>query len=202
MKLYHISRTRSVRVLWLLEELGLDYELEQMPFDPKALKNQDYLTINPFGLVPVLVDGPLTMSESVAICQYLLDRYADGRLEPDRRSVEYGKFLQWLHFGESTLMGPLAAILTHSRFLPEDQRVPAIAERGTRTFRHYCEILGRELETKPYLIGNDFTAADIVVGYGFFVLDLFGLMPADLPESVRAWYDRLRVRPAFVQATA
>ena len=84
-----------------------------MPFDPKALKAADYLEINPFGKVPVLVDGALTMSESVAIVQYLLDRYADGRLEPDRSSPEYGRFLQWLHFGESTLMGAVAEVAAH-----------------------------------------------------------------------------------------
>lgn len=201
MKLYHVSKSRSVRVLWLLEELGLDYTLEKLSFDPKALKTQDYLEINPFGQVPVLVDGPLTMSESVAIVQYILQRYGDDRLEPPRDSVEYGKFMQWLHFGESTMMGPVAEILLHSRFLPEEQRIPAAVARGQRTLRHYCDVLAKELSAKPWLVGQEFTAADIVVGYDFFALDLFGLLP-ELPPALAAWYQRLRERPAFQKATA
>ena len=122
MKLYHVARTRSVRVRWLMEELGLDYELEEMPFDPKALQSVDYLELSPFGKVPVLVDGATTMFESVAIMQYLLDRYGNGALQPDDQSPEYGTFLQWMHFGEATLMGPMAMLVMHSIMLPEEER--------------------------------------------------------------------------------
>ncbi|HHQ13901.1 MAG TPA: hypothetical protein ENK16_02635 [Chromatiales bacterium] len=147
MKVYHCSKSRSVRVIWMLEELGLEYELETMPFGPEGLQSADYLAINPFGKVPVLVDGALTMSESVAIIQYLLDRYADGRLQPDPDSPEYGRFLQWLHFGESTMMGPVATIARYTvfcvkvrsrmsmRWLLRARRWTTIARFWTRSWR-------------------------------------------------------------------
>jgi len=201
MKLYHCSKSRSARVLWLLEELGLKYELEELPFDPKALKAPDYLQLNPFGKVPVLVDGSLTMSESVAIVQYILDRYADGRLEPDRNSPEYGVFLQWLHFGESTMMGPISEMAAHTYFLPEDQRNPAIAERGKKTFAHFAGILDAELADHTYLIDDEFTAADIIVGHTLFIVHLFKMAPDGL-SNLDAYYERLTSRPAFQTATA
>lgn len=201
MKLYHCTKSRSVRVLWLLEELGLDYKLEVLPFDPKALKSVDYLELNPFGKVPVLVDGPVTMSESVAIVQYLVDRYGDGRFEPDRAAPEYGAFLQWMHFGESTMMGPVAEIASHTYFLPEDQRNPAIAERGRASLAHFLDVLDKDLSDKNYLVGEEFTAADIIVGYTLFACHLFGIMP-DSFASLNAYYERLASRPAFQKATA
>jgi glutathione S-transferase len=200
MKLYHCAKSRSVRVWWLLEELGLDYQLEEMPFDPKSLQSVDYLKINPFGKVPVLVDGALTMFESVAIVQYVIDRYGDGRLEPDRTSPAYGLYLQWLHFGESTMMGPVAEVGSHVFFLPEEQRNPAIAERGRKSLAHFLGILDAELASKEYLLGDTFTAADIVVGYTLFVCHLFKIMPDGCPH-LEAYYDRLRNRPAFKTAT-
>jgi len=200
-KLYHVSKSRSTRVLWLLEELGLDYELETLPFDPGALKSPDYLAINPFGKVPVLVDGPVTMSESVAIIQYLLDRYGEDRLQPDRESPEYARFLQWLHFGESTLMGPIAAVLANAHFLPQEERDPRAAERNRRTLKGYLEILDEELGRHAYLVGDEFTAADIVVGYAVLLLKLFRELPDGLP-NLRAWFERLAERPAFKKATA
>lgn len=201
MKLYHCKNSRSVRVLWLLEELGLDYTLETLPFDPKALKSVDYLEINPFGKVPVLVDGPLRMSESVAIVQYLLDRYSDGRLQPDPESPEFGKFLQWLHFGEATMMGPVAEIAAHRFTLPEEERSQKAIDRACRALDHYAGVLDEELEGREWLVGGQFTAADIVVGYVLFLMQLFRVMPEG-HANVAAWFERLKARPAYQIATA
>ena len=202
MKVYHCSKSRSVRVIWMLEELGLEYELETMPFGPEGLQSADYLAINPFGKVPVLVDGALTMSESVAIIQYLLDRYADGRLQPDPDSPEYGRFLQWLHFGESTMMGPVATIARYTVFLREGQVKDEHALAAARkTLDHYCEVLDKELAAHDYLVDDEFTAADIVVGYSIFVTKLFKALPQGHP-NLEAWYKRLEARPAFQKAIA
>ncbi len=201
MKLYHCTKSRSVRVLWMLEELELSYELETLPFDPKALKGADYLEINPFGKVPVLVDGAVTMSESVAIVQYLLDRYADGRLEPDRDSPEYGTFLQWLHFGEATMMGPVSELASHTVFLPAEDRNPAIAKRARGTLNHYASILDEELEGQSYLVDEEFTAADIVVGYTLYATELFNMWPEG-HGNLDSYLARLKERPAFQKASA
>ena len=201
MKLYHCAKTRSSRVLWLLEELGLSYDLESMPFDPKALKAPDYLEISPLGKVPVLVDDAVTMMESVAIVQYLLNRYGEGRLEPDHDGPHYGEFLQWMHFGEATLMGPISQVLQNTLFLPEDQRDPNVADQGKRTFEAYAGVLERSLSGQDYLIDDQFTAADVVVGYSLFVADMAKILPAKT-KRLAAYYERLRERPAFQKATA
>jgi glutathione S-transferase len=201
MKLYHCQKSRSCRVLWLLEELGLAYELEVLPFDRKALRSVDYLAVNPFGKVPVLVDDAVTMFESVAIIQYLLRRYGEGRLEPSDASPEYGQFLQWLHFGESTLMGPAAQIALHSALLPESERNAELAAFGRRTFAHYARALDDVLTGQTYLVDDQFTAADIVMGYTLFVADTFGALPAEL-TALNEYYGRLKSRPAFQKAVS
>lgn len=201
MKLYHVARTRSVRVLWLLEELGLDYQLETMPFDPKALQSVDYLELSPFGKVPVLVDGATTLFESVAIIQYLLLHYGDGALEPDNQSPDYGVFLQWLHFGESTLMGPMANIIQHSYHLPEEERDPRSLARAKRQLHHYANVLDEELGKHAFLVGDEFTAADIVLGYAFYLAKLFRVFPDDC-QNLTAWFGKLTARPAYKTATA
>lgn len=200
MKLYHVARTRSVRVRWLLEELGVDYELETMPFDPKALQSVDYLELSPLGKVPVLVDGATTLFESVAIIQYLLLHYGDGALEPDSQAPEYGVFLQWLHFGEATLMGAMANIVQHSYHLPEEERDPRTLARAKRQLNHYSHVLEDELGQHDYLVGDEFTAADIVVGYVFYLAKLFKVFPDDCPK-LTAWFDKLQARPAYQTAT-
>lgn len=201
MKLYHVARTRSVRVLWLLEELGLEYELETMPFDPKALQSKDYLEISPLGKVPVLIDGATTMFESVAIMQYLLDRYSDGALQPDEQDPDYGVFLQWLHFGEATLMGAMATIIMHSYMLPEEERDARALARGKNQFHHFATVIDEAVADHDYIVGNEFTAADISVGYPFYLAKLFQVFPDDC-ANLAAWFQRLSERPAYEAATA
>lgn len=201
MKLYHCKGSRSTRVLWLLEELGIDYEIETLPFDAKALRSADYLEVNPFGKVPVLVDDAVTMSESVAIIQYLLEHYAQGRLQPHRHLPEYGMFLQWMHFGESTLMGPVALIAEHTMLRPEAERNAQTAEQGRRSFVFYARELDKQLQGQQYLVDDTFTAADIVVGYTLHAARFLGALPAEL-EALNRYYERLAERPAFQKATA
>ena len=201
MKLYHCARSRSSRVLWLLEELGLSYELEKMPFDPKALQEPDFLEISPLGKIPVLVDEGVTMFESVAIMQYLLRHYGEGRLEPLATAPNYGEYLQWLHFGESTLMGPVSQVLMNTRFLPEESRSAETAERGRRSFRIYADMLNGKLAGRDYLLGDEFTAADIAVGYSVATADLADLLTPK-HTNLNAYYERLRERPAFQTAMA
>jgi glutathione S-transferase len=200
MKLYHCTGSRSTRVLWLLEELGLEYELEVLPFDPKALKSADYLQLSPFGKVPVLVDDTVTMFESVAIIQYLLEHYAKGgQLRPTHESPHYGEFLQWLHFGESTLMVPVSQIAAHSFLLPEEERRQDRLEEAQRTFRHFARTLDQKLTGQDYLVANEFTAADIVNGYTVHAAKFCGALPEGF-AALHAYYDRLAARPAFQKA--
>lgn len=200
MKVYHASKARSVRVVWLLEELGLDYELETMPFDPRALKSVDYLEINPFGKVPVLVDKGTTMSESVAIIQYVLLHYGDGRLEPDHDAPEYGKYLQWMHFGEATLMGTVAEIVANTVFLPEAERSASAVKRARKSLDHYAKVLDQDLAGQDWLVGDHFTAADIVVGYALMAARMFKIGWPEELENLNGYWERIKSRPAFQKA--
>jgi glutathione S-transferase len=201
MKLYHSLGSRSVRVLWMLEELGLNYEIEILPFDPAAFESTDCIQLEGRGRVPVLVIDAVTMYESVPIVQYLLDHYADGRLEPPRASDEYGVFLRWMTFGEETLMGPVSKIARNGYALPEPQRDPAMLELGKNRFRHFASTLEEALSSRDYLHGGAFSAADIVVGYSLYAAERGGGLPQECPK-LRAYYDRLAARPAFGKATA
>lgn len=121
-KLYHSPLTRSVRVRWLLEELGLPYELETVAFTPSTTP---FSQRTPFGRVPVIQDGTLTMFESGAILEYILERYGEGRLAPAAGAPLRGTFLQWVHFAEATALPPLGQIASHTFFKPEGERIPA-----------------------------------------------------------------------------
>lgn len=196
MQLYHTEQSRSMRVLWLLEELGLDYDANNLPFDPKALALADHLDVGRLGELPVLLDGSVSMSESVAIIHYLIDHYDNGRLAPDRGSDVYGAYLEWIDFAESKLMDPLSQWLQHSTLLPESERDADAASKGRTAFEHFAAQVDAAVAEQDYLAGNTLTAADIVVGHALFLADHYGVFPEGC-ENLRGYYERLRARPAF-----
>tara|TARA_B100002003_G_C13988883_1_gene477904 strand:- start:295 stop:909 length:615 start_codon:yes stop_codon:yes gene_type:complete len=195
-KLYHIPRTRSVRIIWLLEELGLDYEVEVLTGDTKSAPA--FLKISPFGKVPVIEDGDLVLTESVAIVQYILSEYGQGRLHPPVDSKEYAQFLQWLNFGESTLMQPIAEVIVNKLFRPEEHKHQFSIDNGTKNFSDMARVIDGVLANSDYLVGDAFTAADIVTGYSLNVADMLGLISeTDGIAHLRDYIDRLRSREAF-----
>ena len=195
-KLYHIPRTRSVRIIWLLEELGLDYEVEVLTGDAKSAPA--FLKISPFGKVPAIEDGDLVLTESVAIVQYILSEYGQGRLHPPVDSKEYAQFLQWLNFGEATLMQPIAEVIVNKLFRPEEHQHQFSIDNGTKNFSDMARVIDGVLANSDYLVGDAFTAADIVTGYSLNVADMLGLISAiDDIAHLRDYIDRLRSREAF-----
>jgi glutathione S-transferase len=108
--LYHCADARSFRALWALEEVGVPYALELLPFPPRFMK-REYLDINPLGTIPLLIDGETRMTESAAICQYLADRYCGPPLAVGREEPAYASYLNALHFGEATLTFPQTIVL-------------------------------------------------------------------------------------------
>ena len=124
-KLYHAPFSRSDRIHWLLEELGLPYELVNVEFARSA---KPFSQATPFGKLPVIEDGELVVSESGAIVEYLIERYGNGRLQPPVGSPLRPAYLQWIHFAEATAMPPLAELIRQMFFYPDDQRVPAVME--------------------------------------------------------------------------
>ena len=195
-KLYHLPRTRSVRIIWLLEELGLDYEVEVLTGDAK--RAPAFLKISPFGKVPAIEDGDLVLTESVAIVQYILSEYGKGRLHPPVDSKDYAKFLQWLNFGEATLMQPIAEVIVNKLFRPEEHQHQFSIDNGTKNFSDMARVIDGVLANSDYLVGDAFTAADIVTGYSLNVADMLGLISAiDDIAHLRDYIDRLRSREAF-----
>jgi glutathione S-transferase len=200
-KLYHSPRTRSVRVLWLLEELGLPYELETIPFAPESLKSPEYLKVNPLGKVPTLQDGDLTMFESGAIVEYLLEKYGAGRLAPAVGAPTRGPFLQWVHFAEATAMPPLGAIAQHTLFKPESERIPAVVVEARERAAAVLGVLEQAVSGKQFLLGAEFSGADVMMGYALLLMKWFGLLTDQYPNLV-AYLQRLETRPAFQKAAA
>ncbi|MBV9288697.1 MAG: glutathione S-transferase family protein [Hyphomicrobiales bacterium] len=198
--LWHCIDARSFRALWALEEIGLPYRLEMLPFPPRVLA-RDYLQINPLGTVPLLIDGEARMTESAAIGQYLAERYAGPPLAVRPDEPDYARYLNALHFGEATLTFPQAVVLRYSRFEPPERRLPqAAADYGRWT-------VGRLAGFEALMAGADyaaagrFTVADISVGYALMLLKITGLFD-EAPASLKAYYRRLRERPAFARAKA
>ncbi|MGM0631812.1 MAG: glutathione S-transferase family protein [Pseudomonadota bacterium] len=197
MKLWHCPGSRSLRVLWALEELGLDCELVLLPFPPR-LHQPEYLQVNPLGTVPFFRDEGLTMTESSAICQYLAERYGDGSLSISPGESDRGRYLDWLHQADATLTFPQTVYLRY-RLLEPEAGLQAAGEGYARWFRSRLRALEDRLECHAYLAGGRFTMADIAVGYALHLATILGL-DGDLRPATRAYLDRLRMRPAFARA--
>jgi len=198
-KVYHSPRARSVRVIWLLEELGVPYELETMLLGQEAIKSERYRRVHPMSKVPAIEDGDVTLFESGAIVEYLLERHGEGRLQPAVGTFERALYLQWFHFGEATALPPLGDITQHSFLRPESERIPPVVEDGKRRAALVLDTLEQGLTGKSYLCGDAFTAADIMTGYAVSLMSLLGLL-GDAHPTVAAYFARLQERPALQTA--
>lgn len=198
MKLYHCPDARSLRPLWALEELGLDYELVNMEFPPRATY-PGYLELNPLGTVPTFVDGDLTMTESSGICQYLIDRYGPSPLGIAPNDPGYGEYLNWLHRSDATLTFPQTLVLRYTRLEPEERRVPQVVQDYSIWYYSRLRSVELALEGKEYLVNNQFTIADIAVGYALLLGVSLGLDERYKPNC-KAYLERLMARPGFQRA--
>jgi glutathione S-transferase len=198
LKLYHAPLTRSVRIYWLLEELGVPYRLEQVEFRPPE---KVFSQATPRGKLPTLEDGDVTLFESGAILEYVLERYGEGRLAPPPGSPERALFLQWVHFAEGTAFVGLGNMAWHAMFKKDAESLPeAMADyRGWAIGS--LEVLERALEGRPYLLGEELSGADIMVGYTVQTARWFGLLAEGFP-NLSAYMDRLVSRPALQRALA
>ena len=190
--LYHSPRTRSLRVLWLLEELGLDYALNSVEFFPPA-DGKIFAQDTPTGRFPTLEDGENTICESAAIVEYLIERYDRGRLAPPLDSPLRAHYLQWMHVPEGTLNPYVNAI---QRFADSS---PEIATAMGDELDIAIGVVNTELADKPYIVGDDFTGADIVLAISLLAVNMLGLI-TEKHTNIRAYFERLQSRPALVKA--
>ena len=195
-KLYHAQLTRSIRIVWLLEELGIPYELATVAFKPPR---HSFEQNTPSGKFPVIEDGELVMFESGAILEYLIEKYGKGRLAPAIGSPDRGPYLQWVHFAEATAFPPIGDVARHTMFLPEADRIPKVAEDGRVRAINALDVLERTLAGKEYLVGNELSGADIMMGYFLMAARMLGVVGATHP-NVGAYWARLAARPGLQKA--
>ncbi|WP_046114337.1 glutathione S-transferase family protein [Aquincola tertiaricarbonis] len=200
MILYHCLSARSFRPLWMLEELGLPYDLRMLPFPPRA-QAREYLEVNPLGTVPLLLDGDARLSESAAICQYLAARHAPGTLDVGVHEPDYAAYLNHLHFGEATLTFPQTLVLRYRHFEPEARRLPQVADDYARWFLARLRTLEPRLGAQPFVCAGRFTAADVSVAYAVMLAEHLGLQARFTP-AVQAWWSRLQQRAGYQRALA
>jgi glutathione S-transferase len=198
--LYHCHNARSFRPLWTLEEMELPFELKMLPFPPRDLA-PDYLTVNPLGTIPTLLDGSMRMTESAAICQYLVSRYGPTLLGVEPADPDFGLYLNWLHFGEATLTYPQTVVLRYSLFAPPERRLDDVAADYKRWFLSRLRGVDAVVSKQPTLCAGRFTVADISVGYALLLAQFIGL-DAKFTPAVATYWQSLRSREGFKKAMA
>ena len=198
--LYHCSGARSFRVLWMLEEMGLSYELKMLPFPPRVFA-KEFLSLNPLGTIPLMIDGETRMTESSGICHYLGTRYGPTPLIVAADEPAYGAFLNWMYFSDATLTFPQTLVLRYSRLEPEERRSPQVATDYAKWFLGRLRAVEAATAKAETLAANRFTAADIVVGYALLLADRIGL-GKDFGPNVGAYWQRLQQRDGYKSALA
>ena len=198
LKVHFTAGTRAGRVVWLLEELGLDYEVNIMPFTKEGLKSPEHRSRHALGRVPVLEDGEVSIFESGAIIQYVLERHKDGGLKPDSNSEEFPYYLQWFHYCEGMVMPSMNTIVVHTIILPEERRDETVLGQAQRLLTRALEPVNEALEGKDYLIG-DFSGADFMLGHSCFMSNNLGCV-SDEMTNIKAYVQRISERPAFIKA--
>ncbi|MEM8935024.1 MAG: glutathione S-transferase family protein [Pseudomonadota bacterium] len=195
LKLYFAHKTRSGRVVWLLEELGLDYELVKLAFSKEGLKSDEHRKRHPLGRVPVLEDGDVTMFESGAIIDYILERHKNGGLKPAVDSPQFPYYLQWYHYVEGMVMPPINEIVVQTVLLPPERRSEDALGKALKLLGKAMKPVDAALAGKDYIIG-DFSGADIMLGHASFMANLSVPFGDDMP-NLRAYVERIKARPAF-----
>lgn len=192
--LYEFGSSRSVRCRWLLDELALPFESVVVNLREAEHRGEAFRKINPYGRVPALVDGDLVLFESVAICIYLADRYGHGSLIPAPGSPQRGLHDQWLLFAGVELDQVLWRVHCHERIYPPEKRIPEAAALARAQFPGVAEVLTDAIAGKKYLMGDDFTVADIVLGHTLRWATWYGLLEGF--EGLQSYLAELQKRPA------
>ncbi len=198
--LHFAPNSRAGRIVWLLEELGLPYELNRMDFHPKDLKSDEHRARHPLGRVPVLDDDGITIYESGAIVEYVIARHTDGALKPAVDSPLFPEFLQWFHYCEGMVMPPINTIVVQTILLPPERQNKEALEQAQRLLGKALAPVEVALEGRDYLIG-EFSAADIMLGHALYMSGRLGCVD-DTMKNIQAYRERLETRPAFQKAMA
>ena len=198
LKVHFVAGTRAGRVVWLLEELGLEYEVNIMPFTKEGLKSPEHRSRHALGRVPVLEDGDISIFESGAIIDYVLERHKNGGLKPSSDAPEFPFFLQWYHYCEGMVMPPMNQIVVQTILLPPDRRDETVLNQAKNLLTKSLAPVNENLANKDYLIG-DFSAADLMLGHSCFMANRLGCVNDEM-KSIKDYVARINDRPAFQKA--
>jgi glutathione S-transferase len=192
MKLYGFPPTRSLRVLWMLGELGIECELVNVNLVAGENRRPEFLALNPAGKLPVLVDGDFVLTESVAIVLYLAEKHADKRLIPTELEAR-AQVNQWLLFTATELEQPLWRIARHTAIYPEEKRLPAEVPIARQDFQDMAAVMERHMKGRQFLVGESVTVADFVVAYTLDWANEVHLL--DASPALRRYMEEMYARP-------
>ena len=198
LKVHFVAGTRAGRVVWLLEELGLEYEVNIMPFTKEGLKSAEHRSRHALGRVPVLEDGYISIFESGAIIDYVLERHKNGGLKPSSDSSEFPFYLQWYHYCEGMVMPPMNQIVVQTILLPPDRRDETVLNQAKNLLTKSLAPVNENLANNDYLIG-DFSGADLMLGHSCFMANRLGCVSKEM-QNIKDYVARINARPAFQKA--
>jgi glutathione S-transferase len=197
--LYHVPRSRSVRSLWLLNELGVPFTVVEMPFTMKSLRTPEYLAISPAGRVPCIDDDGTIVFESGAITQYLCNRYSPDDLGRRTDHPEWREWVQWIHFSE-TIAVHASYLVQQANFVAPENRSEAVVNLERRRLRKTLEVVDRHLADREHMLRSGFSAADVAVAYSIFMGNLYASEAEGL-ENLLPYFARMTARPAFIASS-
>ena len=197
--LHFAPNSRASRTLWLLEELGLTYQLNRMDFSPKDLKSDEHRARHPLGRIPVLEDDDISIYESGAIAEYILERHKNGGLKPVPEDPRFPEYLQWFHYCEGMVMPPINTIIVHTLLLPPDRQDETVRGQAERLLAKSWLPVETAMVGKDYLIG-DFSAADTMLGHACIMSQRLGIITEEAFPLLSAYAARLLTRPACAKA--
>jgi glutathione S-transferase len=209
--LHHLDHSRSQRVLWLMEELGLPYDIRFYQRHPRTmLAPPELRKVHPLGKSPVITDGEITLAESGAILEYLVQRYGEGRLKPLPGTPDALRYLYWMHYAEGSLMPPLLMKLVFDQI--QKARMPFFAKPIARTIagkvlkgfvmpqiNNHLDFLEAELGASPWFTGAEFTVADIQLSFPIEAAKARGGLDSTRPRLMN-FLERIHERPAYARA--
>jgi glutathione S-transferase len=196
----HLSTSRSERIVWLLEELGLDYTIEWFQREANNAAPAALREVHALGKAPVIRDGDLVLAESGAIVHYLVERHAQGRLGIPPADPRFAGYTYWMHFAEGSLMSLMLIALVLSR-IPEAKESP-VRGRILGRLDHMLGFVDGELAGHEYFAGDAFTAADIMMSFPLTTMRRYLPYETGSYSNIQAWLARIEARPAYVKAMA
>ncbi len=194
LRLYYAPATRSIRIKWLLEELQLEHQTTLKAFNRDGDKG--FAQDTPSGKFPHFEDGHITLNESGAIVQYILENYGNGRLEPALGSANRAAYLQWLHFSEGTAASPINNLVWMTVYRDDGDKHEALVGPTRDSVRKILDEVEGTLADSDFIVGNEFSAADIMIGFTMLSAKFLNLLTNEHPSTCN-YLDRLLSRPAL-----